>query len=348
MFAWIGSQFENILSTYVFDVISALIEGIAPIALAGMTIWVALYGWAVTRNQATESVPEFAWKLFKMAFVVTFALQAGVYIDNVAEVADALALGVATTFLPSSADPMAITSPYALIDAFNDRANQLVLDLLKEASIMRMDLLFATVVTSFGNVLFLCVAMFIVTLAKVFMAFVIAIGPIFILCLAWRPTARFFDSWLSMVLSTVVMTWFSFFALGVSVHLGDTILQTIQDQGGFLGPNLNVVAESLQYCVVMILMAVLCFQAPTLAAALTGGAVVQQGVQMIQSAMMVAGLRSAASGRGASGGAGGTIRSGAGAAYTAGHAAGTVVRGGRNVARMAAYQLAALRGRERR
>jgi type IV secretion system protein VirB6 len=272
---------------------------------------------------------------------------------------------VATTFLPAAADPMAITSPYVLLDNFNDEASKLVLDLLKDAGIMRLDLLFAAVVCSIGNVVFLCIAMFVVTLAKLFLTFVIAIGPLFILCLAWRPTARFFDSWLSMVLNAVVLTWFAFFALGLSAFMGDALVQAIQVNGGFLGPTFNVVGESLKYCVVMILMAIICFQAPSLASALTGGAAVQQGIQMIQNAMMVSGLRSASSARGAgaAGAAGGIVRAGAGLPYAAGQAtgaaatatgraagsmaagAGAVVRQGYGAVRTAAYKLAALRGR---
>ena len=114
----------------------------------------------------------------------------------------------------------------------------------------------------------------------------------------------------------------------------------------------------------MILMAIICFQAPSLASALTGGAAIQQGIQMVQNAMMVAGLRSASAGR-ATGPAtaGGFIRAGAGMPHAAGRAtgaaavagtrfagtmvtgAGAIVRQGYGVARTAAYRLAALRGR---
>jgi type IV secretion system protein VirB6 len=364
MFTWVGTQFNNILSTYVLGVVSPLMTAIAPIALTCMTLWVALYGWAVLRNEVSETLPTFLWKVFKISLVLAFALQSGFYISNVSDTADALAMGVASTFLPAAADPMALTSPYALLDAFNDRANQLVLDLLKEAGIMRLDLVFAAVVSSFGNVIFLCIALFVVTLAKLFLTFVIAVGPLFILCLAWRPTARFFDSWLSMVLNSVVLTWFAFFALGLSVHMGDAMVQVVQDQGGFLGPTFNVVGESLRYCVVMILMAIICFQAPSLASALTGGAAIQQGIQMVQNAMMVGGLRSASAARGAGpAAAGGVVRAGAGLPHAAGRAtgaaaaatgrfagtmatgAGAVVRQGYGAARAAAYKLAALRGR---
>jgi len=344
VFAWVGARFDAVLSTYVLGVVSSLMAAIAPIALTTMTLWVVLYGWAVLRNEVPETLPTFLWKITKIGFVLAFALQSGFYIAQVSDTANALATGVAATFLPSAADPMALSSPYALLDAFNDRASQLVIDLLRDAGIMRLDLLLAAAVCSIGNVLFLCIALFVVTLAKLFLTFVIAVGPIFILCLAWRPTVRFFDSWLSMVLNSVVLTWFAFFALGLSAYMGQAMVQAIQDNGGFNGPNFNVVGESLRYCVVMILMALICFQAPSLASALTGGAAIQQGIQMVQNAMMVASLRSASAARSPAAVNGGVIRAGEGLPHAAGRASGAVALAGARVARVAAYRLAALRG----
>jgi len=54
MFNWVGSQFDTVLSTYVLSVVSALIAAITPIALSAMTIWVALYGWAVLRPRRSQ------------------------------------------------------------------------------------------------------------------------------------------------------------------------------------------------------------------------------------------------------------------------------------------------------
>lgn len=365
MFAWVGAKFDAILSTYVLGVVSTLMTAIAPIALTAMTIWVALYGWAVLRNEVSETLPVFMWKVFKIGLVLAFALQSGFYISNVSDTANALAMGVASTFVPTGVDPATVSTPYALLDKFNDDASAQVADIMKEASMFRLDLVLAAVVFSIGSVIFLCIALFVVTLAKLFLTFVVAIGPLFILCLAWRPTARFFDSWLSMVLNSVVLTWFAFFALGLSTYMGAAMFKAIIDGGGFLGGSFNVLGEATRYCVLMILMAIICFQAPSLASALTGGAAVQQGIQMIQNAMMVSGLRSASSARGAGAGgaAGGVVRAGAGLPYTAGQAtgaaaaatgraagtmaagAGAVVRQGYGAVRTAAYKLAALRGR---
>jgi type IV secretion system protein VirB6 len=291
---------------------------------------------------------------------LAFALQSGFYITNVSDTANALAMGVASTFLPAGVDAATITSPYVVLDKFNDDASAQVADIMKEAGITRLDLLLAAATFSVGSVLFLCIALFVITLAKLFLTFVIAIGPLFILCLAWRPTARFFDSWLSMVLNAVVLTWFAFFALGLSSYVGAAMFKAILDGGGFLGGTFNVLGEATRYCVLMILMAIICFQAPSLASALTGGAAIQQGIQMAQSAMIAGGLRSGSGGRGAApGAAGGVIKSGAGLPHAAGFAtgaagaaatssgqfAGRMARQGAGAVKTAAYKLAALRGR---
>ena len=215
-------EFDTILSTYVVGVVSALMTAIAPIALTAMTIWVALYGWAVLRNEVSETLPTFLWKVVKIGLVLAFALQSGFYISSVSDTANALAMGVASTFLPAAW----IRQRWRAVRSAGQiqrRCEHQVADIMKEASMFRLDLLLAAVIFSIGSVVFLCIALFVVTLAKLFLTFVIAVGPLFILCLAWRPTARFFDSWLSMVLNAVVLTWFAFFALGLSAFMGDAM-----------------------------------------------------------------------------------------------------------------------------
>jgi type IV secretion system protein VirB6 len=364
MFAWLGSKLDVLLHGYVLSVVSALCAALTPIALTVMTLWIILYGWAVVRNEVSETIPAFTWKIFKIGLVLAFALQGGFYISNVADTANALSMGVASTFLPAGVNPSTITTPYALLDKFNDQASSQTADIMKEASMFRLDLLLAAGIFSIGSVLFLCMALFVVTLAKVLLTFVIGVGPLFILCLAWRPTARFFDSWLSMVLNSVVLAWFAFFALGLSTFMGEAIFVAIHDGGGFLGGTFNVLGEATRYCVLMILMAIICFQAPSLASALTGGAAVQQGVQMIQNVLMASSnLRSRRSAGGATGTGGGVVRAGVGLPYTAGRAAGAaatvagglagtaatgasaLARHGYGAVRTAAYKLAAMRGR---
>lgn len=352
MFQWVGGLFDRVLDNYVLSVVSNLISAITPLALSALTLWVGLYGWAVLRQDVPESISTFTWKVFKIGLVLAFALQSGFYITNVSEAANSLALGVATTFLPRNADPATLTSPFQLLDRFNDQAGTQVADMMREASMFRLDLVLAATVFSIGSVAFLCIALFVVTLSKVLLTFVIAIGPLFILCLAWRPTQRFFDSWLSMLLNTVALTWFAFFALGLSAYVGSQMFDAINSAGGLAGDALNTLGEATRYCILMILMGIICFQAPSLASALTGGPAVQQGLQMVQNAMMISGLRSVSASRATSTTRapfagptqGGAIRR-SGVLHQAAASAGASVRHTASAVRTAAYRLAAQRGR---
>ena len=191
MFTWLGTKLSAILSTYVLGVVSSLMTAVTPIALTALTLWVLIYGWAVLRNEVSETVPTFIWKVTKIGLVFAFALQSGFYIANVADTANSLATGVATTFLPSSAPAGTVTSPFNLLDQFNDNASKQVADIMKDAGITRLDLFFAAGVFSIGTVAFLCVALFIIVIASVFLTFVIGVGPLFVFCLAWKPTQRF-------------------------------------------------------------------------------------------------------------------------------------------------------------
>jgi type IV secretion system protein VirB6 len=339
MFTWLGDQLSAVLDTYVLDVVAALAEALAPVALTAMSLWVLLYGWAVLRGEVNQTVPNFLWSVTKIGLVLVLALQSAVYVPMVADTANGLAIGVAGTFLPDGAPADTVDSPYELLDEFNDNAGQQISDLMSDAGIMRLDLMLAATAFSIGSVAFLCIAVFVVTLATVFLSFVIGVGPIFVLCLAWRPTQRFFDSWLSMLLNAVVLTWFAFFALGLSTYVGREMFLAIQAAGGFLDGALNALSESMRYCTLMLVMAIICFQAPTLASALTGGAAVQQGMQMVHNVLMLAGLRAVSAGRSAAGGAtgGGVVRPTVAAATAA------LASGGSG--RTAAYRLAAQRGR---
>lgn len=367
MFDWFGTKLTSLLDAYVVDVVAALCAAIAPLALTALTLWVLLYGWAVLRGEVHDSVQGFVWKAVKIGLVLAFALQAGFYVGAVSDTARQLAIGVATTFVPAGAPTGSVSSSYALLDQFSDQANKQVSDIMRDAGITRLDLMLAAVIFMLGTAAFLCVAVFVASLATVLLTFVVAVGPLFVLCLAWRPTQRFFDSWLSMLLNAVVLTWFVFFALGLSAFVGQQMFAAIEASGGFLGSTLNVLGEATRYCVLMIVMAIVCFQAPGLAAALTGGAAVQQGVQMVQNVLMVAGLRAVSTGAArpvAGAGAGGEIRPGAGLPYAAGRAFGAaglssarfaqtmaqgaagVAQQGYRAARSAAYKLAALRARQ--
>ena len=74
--------------------------------------------------------------------------------------------------------------------------------------IWRIDLVIASIFFALGTAIFLVLGAFVALLSKVILAFTLAIGPIAILTLMFRASAKFFDAWLSTVMSAVVLSWF--------------------------------------------------------------------------------------------------------------------------------------------
>ena len=348
MFTKLEAWFNTFFVGYAARVSGDLAVGLVPIALLLVTIYVAVYGLAVMRGEASEPVGTFAWKMVKVGAILSFALPGLYYSGNVVAWATGLQDGLATLFVAPRA--AAATTAFGALDLANTQANEQLALLWKDAGMFRLDLVLASVLFSLGTTIFLVLGAFVGLLGKLILTFALAIGPLAILCLIFKSTARFFDSWLSFVLSAVVLSWFVFFALGMSLYVSDRVVQAISTGSAFVAGvpgSVGALEAAGTYLAVMCLLAIVLFQAPSLASSLTGGASIQSGTQMVTNSMVA--MRAMGGGRsggsGAAGG-GGSMSRGGGAAYVAGRAAGAVGSAGGAVAggARAAYQRVAQRG----
>ena len=348
MFARLESWFNTFFLGYAARVSGDLAVGLVPVALALVTIYIAIYGLAVMRGEASEPVGTFAWKMVKVGAILSFALPGLYYSGNVVAWAMGLQDGLAALFVAPGGGGAA--TAFAALDLANNAANEQLALLWKDAGMFRLDLVVASLLFSLGTTIFLVLGAFVGLLGKLILTFALAIGPLAILCLLFKSTARFFDSWLSFILSAVVLSWFVFFALGMSLFVSDRVVRAIATGGAFVAgaPDAVGALEAAgTYLAVMCLLAIVLFQAPSLASSLTGGASIQSGTQMVTNSMVA--MRAMGGGRsggsGAAGG-GGRMSRGGGAAYVAGRAAGAVGSAGGAVAggARAAYQRVAQRG----
>ncbi len=347
MFAKLETWFNAFFLGYAARVSGDLAVGLVPIALLLVTVYVAVYGLAVMRGEATEPVGIFAWKMVKVGAILSFALPGLYYSGNVAAAANGLQDGLATLFVAPRAVPAA--TAFGALDLANTAANEQLALLWKDAGVFRLDLVLASLLFSLGTTIFLVLGAFVALLGKLILTFALAIGPLAILCLLFKPTARFFDSWLSFVLSAVVLSWFVFFALGMSLYVSDRVVAAIADGSAFVAGvpgSVGALEAAGTYLAVMCLLAIVLYQAPSLASSLTGGASIQTGAQMISNAVVATRLGGRAGAAAAASGSGGSMGRGGGVAYVAGRAAGGVGSAGGAAANgaRAAYQRVAQRG----
>ena len=350
MFAQLGAWLTTFLTGYVSGVVSTLAAALTPIALIWLTVYIANYGYAVTRGEASDPVATFAWKMVKTMFILAIALSAARFLDLVFSTADGLQDGMATIFLRGGRyGDSAPATVFGSLDAANDRANALLVTLWGDAGIRRLDLVLASVLFAVGTVVFLVLGAFVALLSKVVLAFAMAIGPIAVLCLLFKPTAKFFDAWLSTVMSAVVLAWFVFFALGLSFFVTQELLSTMEAARAFEADGtVAALKAAATYLVFMLLLAILLYQSPHLASALTGGASIRTGATVAAGYAMSRAIGASGGGRGVASGSagGGSLTRGAGLAFSAGRATSTVGKAGQAVlgTGVAAYQRIARRG----
>lgn len=336
MFAQLGAWLTTFLTGYVATVVGTLAAALTSIALIWLTVYIANYGYAVTRGEASDPFSTFAWKMVKMMFIIAFALSAARFMAVVFSTADGLQDGMAAIFLRGGRfSASAPATVFGSLDAANDQANALLVALWTDAGITRLDLVVASILFALGTIIFLVLGAFVALLSKVILAFTMAIGPIAVLCLMFKVTAKFFDAWLSTVMSAVVLSWFVFFALGLSFFVAQQLLLTMDASRAFAADGtVAALKAAATYLVFMLLLAILLYQAPHLASALTGGASVRTGGAVAAGYAMsrvIGGRNSGGGGGGTAGAGGGSIARGAGPAYAAGRA-------------VAAYQRVARRG----
>ena len=361
MFAQLGIWLTAFLTGYVSNTVATLAAALTPIALIWLTVYIANYGYAVTRGEASDPFSTFAWKMVKMMFIMGFALGAAQFMDVVFSTADGLQDGMASIFLRGGQfNRSAPATVFGSLDAANDQANAMLLTLWGSAGFLRLDLVLASVLFSLGTVIFLVLGTFVALLSKVILAFTMAIGPVAVLCLMFKVTAKFFDAWLSTVMSAVVLAWFVFFALGLSFFVAQQLLVTLDASQAFADTGtVAALKAAATYLIFMLLLAILLYQAPHLASALTGGASVRTGGAVAAGYAMsrVISSRNSGSGSsaaGAAGAGGGSIARGAGPAYALGRTAATTGGAGASVGTaglraavntgIAAYQRVARRG----
>lgn len=351
MFLELGVWLTTFLNGYVAGVVATISAALTPVALIWLTVYIANYGYAVTRGEASDPLSTFAWKMVKMMFIMALALSAGRFMDVAFNTADGLQDGMATIFLKGGFADSAPITVFGALDDANNRANDLLQILWKDAGITRLDLVLASIFFSLGTTIFLVLGAFVTLLSKVILAFAMAVGPIAILTLMFRLSAKFFDAWLSTVMSAVVLAWFVFFALGLSFFIVQKLLAGVGGSGAFTANGaVYALKAAATYLIFMLLLAILLYQSPHLASALTGGASIRTGGAVAAGYAMsrVIGSNRSSGGRGgaSAGSGGGSVSRGAGASYYAGQAAAATGQAGAAAisSGVAAYQRVARRG----
>lgn len=255
-YTYIDGQLDTFLGARLSDVI-AQVAGPLRIALV---LYVMLYGVAILRGSISEPITDFAVRSVKLGFIYVLATTAA-YSSWVTQplfhvLPDTLAQAISgstATNIGSSFDKL-LGYGGALAQKTSDTGNVANIGAYVVAGIIYIVTVLATAL-GFG------VAM----IAKVALALLVALGPIFIACALFDATRRYFFGWLSQAVNYLVL-----FALIITVF--EMVLALVQQQWPSIDGQSNAEVAGMLFSALCILGAIFFLQTPAIAAGIAGGA----------------------------------------------------------------------------
>ncbi|MFH0134848.1 type IV secretion system protein [Variovorax sp. VaC1] len=254
---------DLLLNNYVTSKSGALIGILTPVVLTCVTVYVLMMGYAIMRGEANDSLHTFLWKSFKIAFVAGIALSAGEYQGTAIQMIQGLQEGMTQAV-------GGVTSIGQLVDNMSQPYEELGQSLWSQATTgfwPNFSLIAAAALVAVAQAFLFVVGLGMYLLAKVVLALVLAVGPIFIVCAMFPATQKYTESWIGQCLHYVLLN--VLIAASISM-LTDFASQYANSMKGNVDTT-NVIRDAVSLLLVSASLAVVMLNLNQLASALSGG-----------------------------------------------------------------------------
>jgi hypothetical protein len=278
---WLGRFIDVTVAGYVMGRMALLCAWLGPILASVIMIWGTGFFRATATGEVPHPIGTFSWEAFQKACVVAVATIVGVFNYVVSDFIESLAGGAMLTFFTPPGNALANNNGdvWAAIAAIDAQSWDLVVVVARDFAV-GLDFiigLVATVLMSLGVAALELVVIGVTVQAKVFRWFVLLVGPIAIGLTLIKQTKGLFFSWLHMCLSLVVLTWVTYFCLGMALFAANNFVDGAK--GGLDADNVIKIAGG--FMVLMLSLAFVAWNGPSLATGLTGGTPMQLGSSLV-------------------------------------------------------------------
>jgi type IV secretion system protein VirB6 len=257
--------------TSAMDVSGELIKWVMPFFVIGVTLYLINYGIEVWRgNSSSNPILEAGVKVAKPFLVLNLALAGGAYSNTVVGAFQELRTSLSGLFGASGGNSYAALD--GAVSSVTDTIVKGIPEALDHISVMSGDFSGVVMLVSMGIILlafvFYCVvAALNLLIIDASLSIVLGVGPLFVACLAFQATSKFFDSWLSAVLKYVLTAVFLAALIGISNGL---ILKAATRFSSSPDTADSVALAAACLCSCALLVALL-FRASAIASDLVGG-----------------------------------------------------------------------------
>lgn len=334
------NKVDTATASFVTTISGNAIAEMTPVVTVALTLTFVLYALAIINGKIEMPIMDFLSRSVRVAIISSIALAGGLYQTQIADAIQKTPDEFASSLLGS---PGAGPTAGSIVDDAAGKGFDRASEAFEKAGFFEDN---GIVYALFGTVILLSTAVLtaiggaFILLAKLLLALLAGLGPIFILALLWPATARFFEMWAGQVLNygLLVVLFAAVFGLMMSIfgqYMGDMKFDGTQNVSYALGGSV----------ILAVVMVVVLLYLPNLASGLAGGVAANVGHEIRALKGMASGAAKAgmAAGRGASAANNAMGAADIAASKATGAAARGLARGGR-AAGQAAYRGATAAG----
>lgn len=285
------AEVDAITSNFVSNISAQAIANLTPVVTVGLTVAFIAYGLLIIRGAVDMPVMDFIGKSVRIGIIVSIALAGGLYQSQIAGALVAMPDEVATSLIAS---PEIGASAAGLVDSAAGKGFDVAADAFSKAGLFEdngMTYFFFGLIVSIFTAIVVAIGGAFLLMAKLVLAILAGLGPLFILALLFQPTARFFEMWIAQVLNYVLLVVLFAALFGLMMEMYSHYIGGIKFDG-----QQNIAYSIGGAMILSIAMVVILLQLPSIASGLAGGV----GLSYMHELRAVRGMGANAAGAGRS------------------------------------------------
>lgn len=267
-FSYLGASLDAALDAYVVQTVGEICSALAgPLALA-LSVSIVARGLDAIRGRTPDALIGASLDLALQATFVGLALSSGLYMANIVAAANGLMNGLMSMFSPGS------SGGYSALDQLEAQGASIATHYLALGVAALPMGGFVDCGTGLAMACVIGVLLMVVggyfALAKVALALILAIGPLFVGLRAFEPTAHLFSNWVNKLLNYIILMALMTAVVALLTSIYGTYLSHLAN----VSDETNPIADTVDLAVLSGAIGILALQIPRMAAALTSGSAV--------------------------------------------------------------------------
>ena len=254
---WLGARLASYIGTYT----AATAAAIEPVAVTLGVLYVMVWGYLHLKGSIEEPFVSGALRILTLALVFGVGLRLWAYHTVITDTFFDAPVRLAGNIIGAS-------DPVRTVDTIWEQGGLVASALWERGGVFTGDLGFYLAALAVYVLMGLvCVyAMFLISLSRIALAVLLALGPLFILMLLFTSTRRFFEAWLQQLANYALVSVLTVFVAALMLE----IVQSYAEQTAALGSAILTV-DALNMVLAASLLFLVFMQVMPIAARLAGG-----------------------------------------------------------------------------